>query len=313
MFHARAVFADADLGEIHIQPQPQVAGQAVEVGSQTATIEAFPAATQTVVFAHAEAQTSTGAEAAAAAERAANAEGGGRAGAAAAAAAAAVVKSGAARLMERELARADASRAFDGYEAGGADADAAAESGATYKYSIYWEAAPPEEKLQACGVSWSATGSTLCVAYGRKDAAGWCDGVGALCAWNLFAPTFDRKKPTHCLEHASPLQCVACHPLRPSVVAAGSFGGEIVVWDLSEDEPLLAATRADDYFHREPITAVRWAYESLDAAEPQLVSVSGDGKVLWWSLAAIDKETQTLPNPARGMRLQARQEKHARF
>ena len=153
------------------------------------------------------------------------------------------------------------------------------------RYSIYWEAAPPEEKLQACGVSWSATGSTLCVAYGRKDAAGWCDGVGALCAWNLFAPTFDRKKPTHCLEHASPLQCVACHPLRPSVVAAGSFGGEIVVWDLSEDEPLLAATRADDYFHREPITAVRWAYESLDAAEPQLVSVSGDGKVLWWSLA----------------------------
>jgi hypothetical protein len=103
------------------------------------------------------------------------------------------------------------------------------------------------------------------------------------------AEKFDRKKPSVVLEHSSPLQCVACHPERPSLVAVGSFGGELVLYDLGADEvccssrgvssqrigrrrhredvvtvncsscgttlgadePLLAATRADDYFHRE--------------------------------------------------------------
>ena len=82
--------------------------------------------------------------------------------------------------------------------------------------------------------------------------------------------------------------CVRCHPEQPALVAAGTFNGEVMVWDLSRgltvkafqlpggegavegkaveevgggdafaDEQLVASSRIDDYFHREPISSVR--------------------------------------------------------
>ena len=43
------------------------------------------------------------------------------------------------------------------------------------------------------------------------------------------------------------LQCVAFHPTHPALVAAGSFNGELYVWDLSAEEdedPLRARSKA---------------------------------------------------------------------
>ena len=59
------------------------------------------------------------------------------------------------------------------------------------------------------------------------------------------------------LESSSGLMCVACHPTIPSLVAAGSFNGEIIIWNTAEaDEKLLATSEIGDYFHREPICKV---------------------------------------------------------
>ncbi len=57
------------------------------------------------------------------------------------------------------------------------------------------------------------------------------------------------------------LMCVSCHPEMPSVVAGGSFNGEVLVWDTNRDEPLVASSRIDDYFHREAITQVSWFFD----------------------------------------------------
>ena len=42
---------------------------------------------------------------------------------------------------------------------------------------------------------------------------------------------------------------------------------------------------------------MRWAYDLADG-EHQLVSVSGDGKMLWWSLRAIERDLQQV-SPSR--------------
>lgn len=45
------------------------------------------------------------------------------------------------------------------------------------------------------------------------------------------------------------------HPTKPSILAGGSFNGEVYIWDTSkEDENLLSKSNIDDYFHRECIS-----------------------------------------------------------
>ena len=102
--------------------------------------------------------------------------------------------------------------------------------------------------------------------------------------WNIFSRGFDAAAPPALvLDAPSCLMCVACHPERPALVAAGSFNGEVYVWDTAAAEggaqdgggsgaaggggggggetTLLACTRIDDYFHREPVAQVSWVFD----------------------------------------------------
>lgn len=60
--------------------------------------------------------------------------------------------------------------------------------------------------------------------------------------------------------------CVAYHPTNPSIVAAGSFNGEVLVWDTEPEEYKVYASGIGDFFHREPVTKVAWVYD-VQAAE----------------------------------------------
>jgi hypothetical protein len=109
---------------------------------------------------------------------------------------------------------------------------------------------------------------------------------------------------------------VACHPKHPSLVACGSYNGEVLLFDLSvasggkasrsgssgdssgsggggggagssssseadnkgNDDPLVFCSRVDDYFHREPVRSLAWVWDG-DANDFSLASVSSDGKV----------------------------------
>ena len=93
----------------------------------------------------------------------------------------------------------------------------------------------PWADLRPTGVSWNASGYSLAVSYGRFDVTGWCDSPGALCVWKLRRADVDPGRPHVVMETSSCLQCVAFHPQKPNVVAAGSLDGEVMVWDLAID------------------------------------------------------------------------------
>ena len=105
-----------------------------------------------------------------------------------------------------------------------------------HKFSL---APPPfafKARLQCTSVAWNASGALLVASFGRLDVSGWCSQPGMLCAWPVFRRDFDAQKgapPDVMLEHSSCLMCVAPHPKMPSIVAAGSFNGEVIVYDLS--------------------------------------------------------------------------------
>lgn len=164
--------------------------------------------------------------------------------------------------------------------------------------------------LQCVGVSWNATGAMLSAVFGRPDLCGWCDDSGILCCWSLFREDFSPNNPAYSVEHTSCFTAIACHPSQPSLIAAGSFNGEILVYDFaSTNDFLKACSDIDEYFHREPISALHWTRNvsvsatSMDAYH--LVSLSGEGKVLWWSVKTIEhasaETSGRLPFPVRGM------------
>ena len=145
----------------------------------------------------------------------------------------------------------------------------------------------PGIDLQVTATSWNATGSVLAVAFGRHDESGWCNSTKAGCGlYHVFSRDFDPAKPKTVLDTSSYLMSVACHPEIPGIIAGGTFNGEVVIWDTAKEdsgEQQIACSAIDDYFHREPVVSVSWVYDSGEQCW-NLASVSGEGKVLFWTL-----------------------------
>jgi WD40 repeat protein len=81
------------------------------------------------------------------------------------------------------------------------------------------------------------------------------------------------------------------------ILAGGTINGEIYLWNIDSEEPQIASSAIDEYYHREAITKLIWVkYESLTslAVSYSLMSVSTDAKILVWRLS--DK----LRYPAKG-------------
>ena len=86
------------------------------------------------------------------------------------------------------------------------------------------------------------------------------------------------------------LQCCACHPNHPALVAAGSYSGEVYVWNVSSSDSFasdseVARTRITARSHHDPVVSVAWRYSLGTGAGRykeegayQLVSLGMDGK-----------------------------------
>ena len=78
---------------------------------------------------------------------------------------------------------------------------------------------------------------------------------------------------------------VTWHPTEPVILAGGTMNGQIIIWNIDEQTPVLHMSDIDEYYHREAITGLIWVrQESLVslAITTSLVSTSTDGKILVW-------------------------------
>eukprot|EP01063_Lacrimia_lanifica_P010617 TRINITY_DN17358_c0_g1_i1.p1 TRINITY_DN17358_c0_g1~~TRINITY_DN17358_c0_g1_i1.p1 ORF type:complete len:574 (+),score=191.84 TRINITY_DN17358_c0_g1_i1:69-1790(+) len=157
--------------------------------------------------------------------------------------------------------------------------------------------------LQTVDLAWNCTGSVVAAAYGRVDLVGWCKSPGFVCCWNVTRK--DVVKPDVVFENTSYIMSIAFHPTQPSLLLGGSYTGEVLLWDLSAEVPLLGQTNLQsEQTHRDPVVKVMWVLDRLakptDPNRFHMVSCSGDGRILFWQRDATVKQEPNFDSPACG-------------
>lgn len=139
---------------------------------------------------------------------------------------------------------------------------------------------PQVTVLHATDVHWNCNGSMIASSYGLDTTSGWCDNPGALCVWRIFNKNLNPKIPDFVLDYASSsLMCCKFHPVNPSIIACGSFNGEVMVFDLNFPEsPIRISPTNGEETHTEPVADLDWVFNS-HIQSYLLTSAGHDGKV----------------------------------
>ena len=108
-----------------------------------------------------------------------------------------------------------------------------------------------------------------------------------LCTWSVFRRSLDPGKADVALELPDCLTCLAFHPEDPSLLAGGSFNGDVLLWRIGmPGDPLSGKSVLTNYTHHEPVQQLAWTRDPQRSGQHGgyvLSSVSADGKMLIWS------------------------------
>lgn len=130
----------------------------------------------------------------------------------------------------------------------------------------------------------------IAVSYGEYDINCVDDSTlkkGLLCFWTLKNPTFPEFHIT--TEHS--ITCCAFASKRKNWIAIGDSHGNIAIYNVQKcvetgtAVPVAESKAADDKLtdkHNDIIWEVRWV--KREGKEETLISISGDGRIIEWSL-----------------------------
>lgn len=139
--------------------------------------------------------------------------------------------------------------------------------------------------LSTSSVSWNSSGNIVAVSYSSTAHSGFCEHISGFSCWNLVKRSFDCNSPDTDFETPCCVSALSFHPILPSVIAIGLYTGEIRIYDISlaVGEELVCASGMEDYTHNEPVNKIKWVSDPIVKNDYFLASVSGDGKLLYWS------------------------------
>ncbi|KAJ9599617.1 hypothetical protein L9F63_009934 [Diploptera punctata] len=132
-------------------------------------------------------------------------------------------------------------------------------------------------------LTWFCSGTVIACGYALLDHDDWCDHTGWVHIFNINRSC---TSPSRSLEAASCLSCLSAHPSEPSILAAGLYDGEIVIWNFQkDDDSLICSSGGIPGSHRECVTQLSWINNpDTSQKKPLLVSIGLDGRILIWKV-----------------------------
>ncbi|XP_071448397.1 cytoplasmic dynein 2 intermediate chain 2-like [Hetaerina americana] len=186
-----------------------------------------------------------------------------------------------------ELDKAHNSRAFDRYSGGDFE-----DGNKTRKlHTLQPSCGLPIECKLNCLI-WSCSGAVIALGYGSNHHDGWCDHRSKILLFNINRPNFSSTVPSQTLETKSCVTCISGHPSESSIIAAGLFSGEVLVWNMQwEEDCLLGSSETVGGGHEDAIIKAEWVsdpFKSSDAGPSRLALATAglDGRLILWRLAS---------------------------
>lgn len=190
---------------------------------------------------------------------------------------------------------------------------------------------------QVTAIAFNSNATYVAVSYARVDIASWCQAKGHVAVFNvaqLFSMTSTASStakaspgdaaaavtpaegvrtvtdagvapgtPFNVLEADSYVTSIAFHPANPTVLAGGSYNGEIILWNLAEERAKPVSSTGCSKSPREPILQLKWLLNPREMREQHrfvLCSASADGKIQFWT------PSNKLADPLSGYEVQNR-------
>ena len=146
-----------------------------------------------------------------------------------------------------------------------------------------------QSSLSVASLSWNASGSTVAVVYTMESHESWCTHETPINVWNIDRRDFDPGKPRQQITTDSCQSVSAFHSSTPSLLAVGSYTGDINVYNLALDGDMLAATTSNyGSVHTEQISGLKWINSAdlsyrQQSSNSMILSAALDGKIVLWN------------------------------
>ncbi|XP_031784115.1 WD repeat-containing protein 34-like [Nasonia vitripennis] len=130
-------------------------------------------------------------------------------------------------------------------------------------------------KGKISSVTWSTGGGTLAVAHSATHHDTWCNDLTKIEFYNLSKDNLLMSTPSKTLEASSCVTSLFYHPEEPSIIAAGLFNGDVLVWNLRDESsitPLQVCT------HGDLVSQVQWNLRIFNDVSA-LVTSSAEGYI----------------------------------
>ncbi|CAN7991485.1 unnamed protein product, partial [Ixodes hexagonus] len=178
-------------------------------------------------------------------------------------------------VMLEELHKASHGNAFRGYEL-----LASSEEGSA---STMFLEKRFSGDFQCTGASWNSTGAVIALTCSVPAHESWCLHDAGVQLWHLHRVGRGELESSRILSADCCVASVAFHRQRPTLLAAGTVQGDVLLWDLERDSEQWTSSSATMHGeHEDPVTGMQWGADL--AQTDQLLTCGLDGLVLSWQL-----------------------------
>ncbi|KAL2716222.1 WD repeat-containing protein 34-like [Vespula squamosa] len=133
-----------------------------------------------------------------------------------------------------------------------------------------------DKQTKISDLSWSIAGGTLVVSHSVVYHENWCDHLSKIQFYSLSREDKLSDISNKTLEVNSCVTTLSYHPVEPSILAAGLFNGDVLVWNLRNDD---SVTPIQLYTHGDTVSQIYWKPRTMSDVSI-LVSSSRDGYII---------------------------------